>query len=107
MRLALLGFSGRKSGQTRSPARDRGGVEAGVERGLTAQRIWQDLCEEHGFAYGYLSVQRFVRGIRGRRPEVVDVMEHPPGKEAQVDYFQSPALALDPITGKWGRPWIF
>ena len=57
-------------------------IEAGVERGLTAQRIWQDLCEEHGFAYGYLSVQRFVRGSgavgprsrtswstrRGRRP---------------------------------------
>ncbi len=82
-------------------------IEAGVQRGLTAQRIWQDLCEEHGFAYGYLSVQRFVRGIRGRRPEVVDVMEHPPGKEAQVDYFQSPALALEPITGKWRRPWIF
>ena len=57
-------------------------IEAGVERGLTAQLIWQDLCEEHGFAYGYLSVQRFVRGLRGRRPEVADVMEHPPGKEA-------------------------
>ena len=82
-------------------------IEAGVERGLTAQLIWQDLCEEHGFAYGYLSVQRFVRGLRGRRPEVADVMEHPPGKEAQVDYFQSPALALDPMTGKWRRPWIF
>jgi transposase len=82
-------------------------IEAGVERGLTAQRIWQDLCEEQGFAYGYLSVQRFVRGLRGRRPEVADVMEHPPGKEAQVDYFQSPALALDPMTGKWRRPWIF
>ncbi|WP_337314427.1 IS21 family transposase [Candidatus Aeolococcus gillhamiae] len=85
----------------------RGLIEAGVGHGLTAQRIWQDLCAEHGFSHGYLSVQRFVRGIRRRRPEVADVMEHPPGAEAQVDYFQSPALVLNPATGKWARPWIF
>jgi len=85
----------------------RAEIEAGVERGLTAQRIWQDLCEEQGFAHGYLSVQRFVRGIRRRRPEVVDVMEHPPGKEGQVDYFKSPAVVLDPLTGKWRQPWVF
>ena len=34
-------------------------------------------------------------------------MEHLPGKEAQVDYFKSPAPVLNPTTGKWGRPWIF
>lgn len=85
----------------------RGVIEGGVESGLTAQRIWQDLCAEHGFSHGYLSVQRFVRCMRRRRPEVADVMEHPPGAEGQVDYFQSPAPVLNPATGKWGRPWIF
>ena len=85
----------------------RAEIEAAVERGLTAQRIWQDLGEEHGFAGSYHSVQRFVRGIRRRRPEVVDVMEHPPGKEGQVDYFKSPAVVLDPLTGKWRQPWVF
>ena len=85
----------------------RAEIEAAVEKGLTAQRIWQDLCEEQGFAHGYASVQRFARDIRHRRPEVADVMEHPPGKEGQVDYVKSPAPVLDPLTGKWRQPWIF
>jgi hypothetical protein len=51
-------------------------IETGVERGLTAQRIWQDRCEEHDFSYRYLSVKQFVRGVRRRRPEVLDIMEH-------------------------------
>ena len=82
-------------------------IEGWVKRGLTAQRIWQDLRDEHGFTHGYESVKRFVHGIRGRRGGGADVMEHPPGKEAQVDYFKSPALVLNQTTGKWGRPWVF
>jgi transposase len=82
-------------------------IEEGVKRGLTAQRIWQDLCAEHGFSHGYLSVQRYARRLRRRRPEVADVMEHPPGKEGQVDYFKSPAPVFNVAAGKWARPWIF
>jgi hypothetical protein len=37
----------------------------GLERGLTARRIWQDLAGEHGFVVDYQSVQRFVRRLRG------------------------------------------
>jgi transposase len=85
----------------------RAEIEKLVGRGLTAQRIWQDLCAEHGFGHGYESVKRFVHGVRGRSPEVADVMEHPPGKEGQVDYFKSPAPAFNELTGKWGRPWVF
>ena len=33
-------------------------------------------------------------------------MEHPPGDEAQVDFFQGPPT-LDPDSGRWRRPWIF
>lgn len=84
----------------------RAEIEAGLRRGLTAQRIWQDLVEEHGFGHGYESVKRFARRLRGQRPEVVDVLEHPPGEEAQVDYFQGPPT-LDPTTGRWRRPWVF
>ncbi len=85
----------------------RAAIEAGMDKGLTAQRIWQDLVEEDGFAHGYESVKRFVRRQRGRRrPEVADVLEHPPGKEAQVDYFKGPPT-LDPSTGRWRRPWVF
>jgi transposase len=81
-------------------------IEAAVHRGLSAQRIWQDLQENYYFRYGYDSVKRFVRGVKRRRPEVADVMEHPPGAEAQVDFSQGPPT-LDPATGRWRRPWIF
>lgn len=81
-------------------------IEAGVAKGLTAQRIWQDLRVEHGFSASYSSVKRYVRRLRRSRPEVADVMEHPPGEEAQVDFFQGPPT-LHPESGRWRRPWIF
>jgi transposase len=81
-------------------------IEQAVEKGLSAQRIWQDLKDEHHFSYGYDSVKRFVRRLKRRRPEVAAVMEHPPGEEAQVDFFQGPPT-LDPDSGKWRRPWVF
>lgn len=57
-----------------------------LEAGLTAQRIFQDLQEEQGFAGQYSSVRRFVHklgqgtGLPFRRIEV------DPGYEMQVDY---------------------
>jgi len=81
-------------------------IEAAVAKGLTAQRIWQDLKEDYHFNHEYASVKRFVSKIRRHRPEVVAVMEHPPGDEAQVDFFQGPPT-LDPQSGRWRRPWIF
>lgn len=86
--------------------RFRAEIEAGMAKGLTAQRIWQDLVDEHGFAHGYESVKRFVRRQRQRRPEVADVLEHPPGKEGQVDYFEGPPT-FDASCGRWRRPWVF
>lgn len=80
-------------------------IAAGLEKGLSAQRIWQDLVEERGYTGGYLTVQRYARRTRRRRPEVADVMEHPPGRESQVDFFKSPALVLDG-EGRWRRPWV-
>ncbi len=81
-------------------------IETAVEKGLSAQRIWQDLKEEYHFSHGYDSVKRFVRKIKRQRREVAAVMEHPPGEEAQVDFFQG-TPTLDPDSGKWRRPWIF
>jgi transposase len=80
-------------------------IALGVKRGLSAQRIWQDLVAERGYTGGYLTVQRYVRRIRRAHPEVADVMEHPPGAEAQIDFFRSPALVLDG-EGKWRHPWV-
>jgi hypothetical protein len=78
-------------------------IEAAVARGLTAQRIWQDLREQYGYGHGYSSVKRFVRRIKRARPEVAEVLQHPPGEEAQVDFFQG-APTLDPEVGAGGVP---
>jgi transposase len=77
-------------------------IRQGVRQGLSAQRIWQDLVE----LYGYLTVQRYVRRVK-RRGEVSDHLEHPPGEEAQVDFFKSPAPVLDAVDGRWRRPLVF
>ena len=74
-------------------------IQAAVTRGLTAQRIWQDLREEYGFGHAYPLVKRLVRRIKGEHPEVADVMEHPPGQEAQVDFFQGPPTFYDKSGG--------
>ena len=81
-------------------------IEAGLRQGLTAQRIWQDLCEQVGYPHHYASVRRLVRRIKRQRPEVKDVLQHPPGEEAQVDFFQGPPT-FDASRGTWRRPWIF
>jgi len=81
-------------------------IEVAVARGLTAQRIWQDLRDDYDYSHGYSSVKRFVRRLKRAHPEVADVLEHPAGKEAQVDFFQGPAT-FDSSSGQWHRPWIF
>jgi len=57
-----------------------------LAQGLSAQRIWQDLRDEHGFADGYQSVQRFVRHLQKARPLPFRRMECEPGQQAQVDF---------------------
>ncbi|MBI2918742.1 MAG: IS21 family transposase [Chloroflexi bacterium] len=73
--------------------------------GLTAQRIWQDLVADYGFGYGYACIKRFARRVKRSHPEVADVLAHPPGQEAQVDFFRGPR-ALDRQSGQWRLPWI-
>ena len=80
-------------------------IEQELAKGLTAQRIWQDLREDLGFSHQYPSVKRYVRRLKESHPEVAGVMEHPPGREAQVDFFQGPPT-LHPKEGRWRRPWI-
>jgi transposase len=82
-------------------------IEKALEKGLSAQRIWQDLVELHGYGHGYLTVQRYVRRLKRRHPEVADRMEHPPGAEGQIDFFKSKARVRDPRSGGWKYPWVF
>ena len=39
----------------------RGVIETGLQAGLSAQRLFQDLTAEHGFTGSYQSVKRFAR----------------------------------------------
>jgi transposase len=72
-----------------------------LAKGLTAQRIWQDLVTEHGFGGGYDSVKRFVRRLRQAAPLPFRRIECEPGAEAQVDF--GAAAPIVPADGKRRR----
>mgnify|MGYP001192677260 CR=1 FL=1 len=73
---------------------------------MTAQRIFQDLRAEAGFAGSYESVKRFVRALRrAAPPERVQRVEVEPGEEAQVD-FGAGAPVHEP-DGRKRRTWVF
>lgn len=57
-----------------------------LEQGLSAQRMYQDLCGEAGFNGSYESVKRFLRTLRKSDPRRFERMECAPGEEAQVDF---------------------
>jgi len=61
-------------------------IVAKLDQGLSAQRIWQDLRAEHGFAHAYDSVKRYVRKLAGASPLPFRRMECAPGEQAQVDF---------------------
>jgi transposase len=69
-------------------------IVAAWERDLSAQRIYQDLVGEHGFAGSYYSVRRFVRRL-GRRSELpVRRIECEPGDEVQVDFGRGAPIVM-------------
>ncbi|MFU8832758.1 MAG: IS21 family transposase [Wenzhouxiangella sp.] len=57
-----------------------------LEKGLSAQRIYQDLKSDHGFEGGYDAVKRFARRLKKADPKRVWRMETLPGEEAQIDF---------------------
>lgn len=80
-------------------------IEAKLEQGLSAQRIWQDLIAEHEFSGSYYSVRRFVKRLREKHELPFRRVEVDPGEEAQVDFGTgAPIVTVD---GKRRRPWVF
>ena len=57
-----------------------------LDRGLSAQRIYQDLISDHGYAGSYYSVRRLIRKLSGATPTPFRRMECEPAAEAQVDF---------------------
>ena len=58
----------------------------GLEKNLTAQRIYQDLVSTYGFTGSYQSVKRYVKKLSNKLELPFRRMETSPGKEVQVDY---------------------
>jgi transposase len=61
-------------------------ISAKCNRGLSAQRIYQDLVTEHNFNGNYYSVRRFVRRLVPASELPFRRLECGPGDEAQVDF---------------------
>ena len=61
-------------------------IQSKCDRGLSAQRIYQDLITEHNFTGSYYSVRRFVRRLEPTRELPFRRLECGPGEEAQVDF---------------------
>lgn len=80
------GFLGPEPGRRSQCEPLRAVIEAKVDAGLTAQRIYQDLRTDHAFEGGYDAVKRFVRQLKAADPERIQRVECLPGEEAQVDF---------------------
>lgn len=64
----------------------RDAIIAGLEQGLSAQRIWQDLHRDHSFPGSYDCGKRFARRLRARTMLPFRRMESPAGQESPVDF---------------------
>lgn len=76
-----------------------------LEQGLTAQRVYQDLCDEHGFPAKYHSVRRYIAKLGKSTDVPFRRMEVGPGEQLQVD-FGLGAPCLD-HSGKLRRTYVF
>ena len=70
---------GHRLGRRSKPARPASGTGSGsrssIELRRNAQSIYQDLVEAFGFTHRYNSVKRFVRSLKVREPDRLDVLE--------------------------------
>ena len=83
---APIGVQGRRAGSRSECEALRAVILVKLEKGLSSQRIYQDLVAEHGFAGKYWSVRRFVQKLSAGRSAPFRRMECEAGAEAQVDF---------------------
>jgi transposase len=79
-------------------------IEQALERGLSIQRIHQDLVQERQFAGSYYAVRRFVLRRVGAQELPFRRMECAPGQELQIDFGQGAWVIKE---GKRRRPHLF
>ncbi len=95
---------GSKSGRTSQCTPLQEVIQRGLEAGLSAQRIYQDLVIEHRFTASYDSVKRFVRSLEHKTEIPFRRMECAPGHELQVDFGQGAWILVE---GKRRRSHLF
>ena len=95
---------GSKSGRTSQCTPLQEVIQRGLEAGLSAQRIYQDLVTEHRFTGSYDSVKRFVRSLERATEIPFRRMECAPGHELQVDFGQGAWILVE---GKRRRSHLF
>ena len=83
---APTGLSGATIGSVSTASPWREVIVQKLEAGLTAQRIYQDISSDHGYAGSYYSVRRFIKKLSAAAPAPFRRMECEPGAEAQVDF---------------------
>ncbi len=83
----------------------RATIQAKVDLGLSAQRIYQDLVAERGFGGSYYSVRRFVRSLEATQELPFRRLECGPGEEAQVDF--GSGVPIRSADGKRRRTHVF
>jgi transposase len=79
-------------------------IREGLKKGLTAQRIYQDLKVDLAAEVSYDAIKRYVRKLKTAQPEVYARMHSPPGKEAQVDFGTGAPTKKE---HNYRRPWLF
>jgi len=94
-----------KHGQTSQCEPFRKIIEDKLEEGLSRQRIYQDLSNEHGFDGSYYSVRRFVNRFRDDKLIPFRRMECMPADEAQIDFGSGAVVVRTDGTRK--HPHIF
>ena len=95
--------AGSKSGRVSHCEPFESFIKEGLDAGLSAQRIYQDLVSEQKFTGSYDSVKRFVRQLERANPLPFRRMESEPGQEAQVDFGQGAWVVED---GQRHRPHV-
>ena len=70
-------------------------IREGLDAGLSAQRIYQDLVSEQQFAGSYDSVKRFVRQLQAGQSPAVPADGERAGTGAQVDFGQGAWVVED------------
>lgn len=61
-------------------------IKVGLELGLSAQRIYQDLVRDHAYVGSYQSIKRLARKLAHRYELPFRRMECEPGDELQIDF---------------------